>query len=153
DAVSADPLHRQYQEQGYAVLPGVVPAGLIDACLAAFEATVKPYRGPILRQSTERETHRLSAAGHIENGLLNCHIPGQCPPLDGFAERVLAIVTHERLQDAIQRLTGRPGAACMQTMVFDYSPATQAHQDCVYLDSVPSGGMIAAWIALEDIAE
>jgi phytanoyl-CoA hydroxylase len=89
----------------------------------------------------------------VVNGLLNCHIPGQCPPLDGFAQTVLAVITHTRLQAAIRRLTGRPGAACVQTMVFDYSPATMAHQDCVYLDTVPSGAMIAAWIALEDIPE
>ncbi|MEQ9642617.1 MAG: phytanoyl-CoA dioxygenase family protein [Alphaproteobacteria bacterium] len=148
-----DELFEQMRTQGWAVLRQVVPSEIVDACIAEYEATVKPYEGEALRQSTNPEKHILSEAGHIVNGLLNSHIPGQCPPLDSFSRTVLAVVTHDNLQAAIRRLSGRQTASCMQTMVFDFSPATMAHQDCVYLDSVPSGAMIAAWVALEDIAE
>jgi phytanoyl-CoA hydroxylase len=38
------------------------------------------------------------------------------------------------------------------SMFFDGNPVTWAHQDTYYLDSDPLGGMVAAWIAAEDIA-
>jgi phytanoyl-CoA hydroxylase len=41
----------------------------------------------------------------------------------------------------------------MQTMLFDANTETQSHQDYWYLDSVPNGHLLAAWIALEDIDE
>jgi phytanoyl-CoA hydroxylase len=38
-------------------------------------------------------------------------------------------------------------------MLIDANTATPPHQDCWYLDSVPNGHLLAAWIALEDIEE
>jgi phytanoyl-CoA hydroxylase len=38
-------------------------------------------------------------------------------------------------------------------MLFDANTETPPHQDWWYLDSVPNGNLIAAWIALEDIDE
>jgi phytanoyl-CoA dioxygenase PhyH len=37
--------------------------------------------------------------------------------------------------------------------LFDANTATPAHQDWWYLDSIPNGHLLAAWIALEDIEE
>ena len=52
--------------------------------------------------------------------------------------------------EALRRIAGFETFSLMQGMLFDLITATPAHQDWYYLDSVPSGNLIAAWIALED---
>jgi ectoine hydroxylase-related dioxygenase (phytanoyl-CoA dioxygenase family) len=37
--------------------------------------------------------------------------------------------------------------------LFDANTAAAAHQDWWYLDSIPNGHLLAAWIGLEDIEE
>jgi ectoine hydroxylase-related dioxygenase (phytanoyl-CoA dioxygenase family) len=38
-------------------------------------------------------------------------------------------------------------------MLFDRSVGTKVHQDSWYLDTLPQGGVVRAWIALEDITQ
>jgi len=59
----------------------------------------------------------------------------------------------EPMLSALREITGARDVRLMQSMLFDLNTATAPHQDCWYLDSVPSGRLLAAWIALEDIDE
>lgn len=60
---------------------------------------------------------------------------------------------HDSLHKVLTEITGSKEHNLMQTMLFDANTTTQPHQDWWYLDSVPSGHLIASWIAMEDIDE
>lgn len=147
-----DDIAQTFSEEGWLQAKAVIPHDLIDEFLRCFEREVKPHRGFLMRQSGQWERHSISAHGLMRNPLLQPHIRAMMPGLDGFVESLLAIATHSALHEICRRLAG--GAACrvMQSMLFEQSPATPAHQDNVYLDSEPPGHLFAAWIALEDIS-
>lgn len=141
----------KFSQEGWIVGTGLVPAPVVDPLGEAIEQRLKPYRGELLRQSNLWEIHRQDADGHIENPLLQCHIPEMLPGLEDVAEQILAMGTQEELRRALTELMGGRAPRLVQSMLFDKSPATPPHQDGVYLDSLPPGHLIAAWIALEDI--
>lgn len=144
--MSGDP---RYEAQGYVVRHRVVPDALIDACVEVYERDVLAYQQPLLRQSTFRERHALSADGAMTNALLNPHsLKG---PLEHAARAIRAITDCRPLADALTETTGFAAHSVLQTMMFEQS-ITEPHQDWVYLDSRPAGHLVAAWIALEDIS-
>src|SRR5690606_12992231 len=57
------------------------------------------------------------------------------------------------ITNTLQELTGAKSHNLMQSMLFDANAETPPHQDWWYLDTVPAGNLIAAWIAMEDIDE
>lgn len=145
-----DPSRQKYEQDGFCKFDGLVPAALADAAIEIYRRVVLPYDGVLMRQSGLFQKHRPSQYGHIQNTILNPHIAAHCPAIAEFSDACLEIVTHPNMQAALKTITG---SACnmMQTMMFDYSPGTAPHQDCVYLDSLPAGKLLGAWIALEDI--
>ena len=52
---------------------------------------------------------------------------------------------------ALKEVAHPDGHKLMQSMLFDSNTATPPHQDYWYLDSSPSGHLLAGWFALEDI--
>jgi phytanoyl-CoA hydroxylase len=140
-----------YEEYGYVVLRGLVPAAQLDGANAAFDREVLPSKRWIYRQATANpERHVLTAHGHMLNSILNLQSldPRHYAAFRGAAEQVL---THPAMQGALQALLGEPGKL-VQSMYFHGNPSTWPHQDTYYLDSEHIGAMTAAWIAAEDIA-
>jgi phytanoyl-CoA hydroxylase len=142
-------LRRYYDDQGYVVVRGLVPAELCDRAREAFQREVKPFGGYIYRQTTANpERHVLTEHGFMMNPILNVQdLPGTFPQ---FKSTALAIITHPRVQEAARALLGET-SRIVQSMYFDGNPATWPHQDTYYLDSSTIGRMAAAWIAVEDI--
>jgi phytanoyl-CoA hydroxylase len=145
-------LRRDFDAEGYVVVPGLIPGELCDRARAAFAAEVKPYTGPLYRQTTtgNPERHVFSGHGHLLNPILNIQSLRQSR-FPRFRAAGLEILTHPQLQRAALAILGEPGTI-VQSMYFEGNSATWAHQDAYYVDSAGPGGMIGAWIALEDIA-
>ncbi|MGE0723487.1 MAG: phytanoyl-CoA dioxygenase family protein [Alphaproteobacteria bacterium] len=141
----------RFQSEGYVVVRGLVPPAQCAAAAAAFDREVRPYPGFLYRQTTgEAERHRWTAGGHLINPLLNVQsLPAATFP--GFRAAGLAILTHAGMQQAGGAILGAP-PTLVQSMYFEGNPVTWAHQDSYYLDSERIGTMVAAWVAVEEIA-
>jgi phytanoyl-CoA hydroxylase len=144
-------LKARYDSDGYVVLPGVIPAGLIDAILEGFGRQIRDSRRPFYRQNSGKfERNELTTHGYVRQSFLDIH---DYPDFPGFSRDVLELFRHDPLHAALRELTGSPSLNLVQTMLFDANTATQPHQDWWYLDTVPSGHLAAVWVALEDIDE
>jgi phytanoyl-CoA hydroxylase len=141
-----------YKTHGYAVIRGAVEANACDQLKELWRKEVKPSRSFIYRQATARaERHLLNDKGWVMNPILNLQSvdPEEFPEFRRYgvehflAGRTLTTVLRSFLEDDPQ---------IVQSMYFEGNSATWEHQDTYYLDSENIGSMVAAWIALEDIA-
>ena len=65
-------IRRRFDDQGYVVVQALLPAALCERVRTAFAAEVKPYPGPLYRQtSAHPERHVLTERGYVLNPLLN----------------------------------------------------------------------------------
>ncbi len=140
-----------YRHHGYVVFPALVPHERIDALMARYRADISPSSSKFFRQNTNRyETNVMNPHGHVRQSFLDVHAYDSHP---AFQESTLQIYFSPEIRAALTSITGATKHNLMQSMLFDLNAATPPHQDWWYLDSVPGGGLLAAWIALEDIAE
>lgn len=139
-----------YHEQGYCVIRGLVPEALTVAARKAWDAEMKPYRGYVYRQATGKpEFNTINDRGFIMNPVLNL----QDLETRYFARlktAALEVYASAPLRAAVRAMIDAE-PKLVQSMYFEGNSATWAHQDTYYLDSEHIGGMVAAWIALEDI--
>jgi phytanoyl-CoA hydroxylase len=140
-----------YRDQGYVIARGLVPAALADEAVAAFEAEVKPFRGPILRQLTTRmEEHRFSPDGYMTNPILSVQDLSE-EQFPAFRRSSLAVLTCPQVQRVLRSLAGE-AVTCVESMYFESSArGTITHADGHFMDASVPGAMIASWYALEDI--
>ncbi len=136
---------------GYAIIESVMPAAKVDAVVDEYENVVKRYDKPLTRQNHAIEPHRFTEFGGLINTIVQPHCL-QPPELQRFSTLVLELLADPGLHDALRVVAGHPSFRLAQTMFFDHT-TTSPHQDWVYLDTLPNGYLIAAWIALEDIHE
>ena len=144
-------IRRYYDEFGYVVIRGAMPADAIDAANGAFDREVLRSRRFIYRQATAKaERHVYTDRGFMLNSILN---PQSMDPRDfpAFRAETTCIFARPELQNAVETVLGQPGKL-VQGMYFHGNPATWPHQDSYYLDSETIGTMTAVWIAMEDIA-
>jgi phytanoyl-CoA hydroxylase len=145
------PAQEYYEENGYYVYRNLVSSDLIDQLLRRFHDDIVPSKYPFFRQNTNRyETSRLTQHGYVQQSFLDIHDYKKFPE---FSQCAKEIYTSAEMRNALTEVTGFDAFHLMQTMLFDANTETQSHQDCWYLDSVPNGHLLAAWIALEDIDE
>jgi len=140
-----------YATHGYYLFRGLIPEALIDQVLARYAQDILPSDRPMFRQTSNRwEPHRRTPLGYMEQSLRDIHGYLDFPEFSAVVRQVMA--APEVLQ-ALTQLTGSSEHRVMQTFFFDLNAATPAHQDWYYLDSYPSGHLLAGWFALEDIEE
>ncbi|MFM7170346.1 MAG: phytanoyl-CoA dioxygenase family protein [Cyanobium sp.] len=145
--VSTKPL--SLKNDGYVVLREVIPGGLIDALLARLEEVKHSRRFRFRAQGTNSfEGPNLDELGNLRNSIQNPHLLGAVP---GFRQAVEAIVFSRPIHQALCAQLGEGTFVNWQTMLFDRSVGTKVHQDSWYLDTVPQGGVVGVWIALETI--
>jgi phytanoyl-CoA hydroxylase len=152
NTLTASPTDRAgYETHGYAVCRQLIDPTLIDQLVAQYQQTIVPSRYPFFRQDRNRyEPHQIDDHGHVQQSFLDIHDYQKFPE---FSHLVKQIVCSQAIQVALQQIAGSDRANVMQTMLFDANTATPPHQDWWYLDSVPNGHLLGAWIALEDIDE
>lgn len=144
-----------YASDGYCVVPGLVPQDLIEAVLSTYRRDILPSRDFFYRQAARWERNHLSRHGYVRNPFMGLHTydhpTGPASPKAPMAMVVRNLLCAEPFQWALTAITGAGSHRLMQSMLFDLNAETEAHQDAYYLDSLPNGHLIAAWIALEDI--
>jgi phytanoyl-CoA hydroxylase len=144
-------LRRYYNDNGYVVLRGLLPAEFCRRATTSFETEVKPFDGFLYRQASGNpERHVFTKEGLMLNPILSVQSLDR-RRFAGFRRAGLDLLTHANLQRAVAVILGEPGKL-VQSMYFDANPVTWAHQDTYYLDAEQIGRMTAAWIAAEDIA-
>jgi phytanoyl-CoA hydroxylase len=147
----ADTPQHYYETNGYYLWQNLIAADTIDELLRHYQQDVVPARKPFFRQNSSRyEVNRFSEYGHVTQSFLDIH---QFRDHLEFSRCALGIYTSAAVRGALQAVTGFESCNLMQTMLFDANTETWPHQDWWYLDSVPNGNLLAAWIALEDIDE
>ena len=67
-------------------------------------------------------------------------------------ERVKALMRHPKLMAALQERMGSE-VVPFQSINFHYGSEQQAHSDSIHMSTYPKGGLIAAWIALDDTTD
>jgi phytanoyl-CoA hydroxylase len=143
---------RQYfDKNGYFIFKGLIKESDMNALQLEYENTIKPSKRPFFRQSTNRwEKNRFNEYGYAQSSFLDIHDYVNSPV---FSEQARRLFCSPELRRALVAITGEQKHNLMQSMLFDQNTATPPHQDHYYLDSVPNGRLVAAWIALEDIEE
>ncbi len=140
-----------YAENGYYIFQKLIPDSLIDTLLNIYNSEILPSKNYFFRQSSNRwEKNRINEFGYCEESFLNVH---DYPNYPAFDAAIKKIIGSPQVREALTQLTGSPEHNLMQSMLFDLNAATPAHQDWYYLDSMPSGHLLAGWFALEDIHE
>ena len=139
------------KNDGYVVLREVIPADLIDTLLSRLEQVKHSRRFRFRAQGTNSfEGPNLDSHGNLRNSIQNPHLLGALP---GFRQAVEAIVFSQPIHQALSSQLGEGTFVNWQTMLFDRSVGTKVHQDSWYLDTVPQGGVVGTWIALENITQ
>src|SRR3546814_18127487 len=93
------------RRDGYAVVRGAMPTGLLDDAHIALRRDVLPYAGPLLRQNERREVNVVGPAGGLVNALIDIHRE-DAPQLRAYRRCVEAIVRSEER---------RVGKECVRT--------------------------------------
>ena len=150
-AHSSSYLADYYQQNGYVVVEGLVPREKVDALISRYDSEIGPSKAKFFRQNTSAyEVNRMTRAGHVIQSFLDIHNYKRFPE---FRKLALDIYFCDELMSALTEVTGSDRHNLMQSMLFDANAATPPHQDWWYLDTVPNGNLLGAWIALEDIQE
>jgi len=138
------------QRDGYVVLRQVIPTDWIDTLLSRLERVKRSRRFRFRAQGTNSfEGPLLDERGNLRNSIQNPHLLGALP---AFREAVEAILFSQPIHEALCAQLGEGTFVNWQTMLFDRSVGTKVHQDSWYLDTLPQGGVVGAWVALEDIS-
>ena len=144
-------LRQYYYEEGYCVYRNLIPQHLIDRLVEHYKRDIVPSDYSFFRQNTDAyEPNRYTEHGYVKQSFLDIH---DYEKFSAFSQCARDIFTNEIIRDALKTVTGFDNFNLMQTMLFDANTETIPHQDWWYLDSVPNGHLLGAWIALEDIDE
>jgi phytanoyl-CoA hydroxylase len=150
-AYAPDDYRSYYEENGYVVLPGLIPARLVDQLMALYRRDILESKTKFYRQNSDvYDLNRCTSHGHVIQSFLDIHNYKRFPE---FRQAALDLYFSPELLQGLSEVTGHPKHNLMQSMMFDANAATPPHQDWWYLDTVPSGQLLGAWIALEDIHE
>ncbi|AKG20946.1 phytanoyl-CoA dioxygenase family protein [Calothrix sp. 336/3] len=140
-----------YDENGYAVFKGLIPHELVERLMTLYCRKILPSKYPFFRQSNSKyEVNSVNEYGYVKQSFLDIHDYTNYPEFSAVAKEIFC---SNEMQMALKQLTDLESFNLMQTMLFDSNTETQPHQDWWYLDTVPNGNLVAAWIALEDIDE
>jgi hypothetical protein len=127
-------LCRQWAENGYVILPKLIPESLLNHAWQAYEHAVQ--RGAI--------TLLPESAG--DKDLL----PGRFLNPHKRVRSLCRIAKYEPLLRWLQRLLGYP-PRLLQTIASHKGSQQSAHSDSIHMTTYPLGYLAAAWVAFEDI--
>lgn len=147
----ANAIQDYYNSYGYVVIENLLSHSKIESFLKSYEEIKHSKRFIFFSQDTHLPIQpKLTPQGFIENSMLN---PADLKFWHKFSQSLEECLVDESVTNTLSLLSGAPSHIMMQNMFFDRSTGTVEHQDHYYLDSDPSGKMVAAWYALEDIHE
>lgn len=121
---------RDYQKNGFVVIPGLLPLSLIDQTRR--DAEEKAFN-PDYSIKTQRDDRRIQDFWMVSD-----------------ASKQLAC--YPALLEILEIFYGRE-AIPFQTLNFRYGSQQRAHSDTIHFSSLPAKFMCGVWVALEDITE
>jgi ectoine hydroxylase-related dioxygenase (phytanoyl-CoA dioxygenase family) len=121
-------LAKEYRENGYVVIPGLIPQSLIDQTKSDAENKGFNTDFPI---KTFRNKERVQDLWQVSD-----------------ASKELACFP--KVLDYLKLLYGRKPVP-FQTLNFKYGTQQKAHSDTIHFSSLPARFMCGVWVALEDI--
>jgi phytanoyl-CoA hydroxylase len=148
---SAHAFRAYFEREGFIVIRNALDTTLCESAKQAFLTEMLPARHALFvrHASGAHERHVYTEQGFMKFPVMNIQdVPGKHYP--GFKRHGLALLTHQKVQQAIKVLFGEAGQL-VHTMYFDGNQATWAHRDGHYIDSHQAGHMVGIWIAAEDI--
>tara|TARA_B100001093_G_C26841401_1_gene1020744 strand:- start:336 stop:1340 length:1005 start_codon:yes stop_codon:yes gene_type:complete len=140
-----------YNDNGYVIFSNCLSKKDSDEIRRTWDASIKPYRGTIYRQTTAKaEKNKFNENNWIMNPVLN--LQSLNPNLFGALRKIVEtkVFTNVVICNALKTILGEK-PKIVQSMYFEGNSATWEHQDSYYLDSVKIGKMTAGWLALEEI--
>lgn len=139
-----------YKENGYVIFSRLLAHDKIDAFMRVYEQTKGDRMVVFSTQSTHRPMVFVpDEYGHIPESMEN---PTHLALTPTFCRSVRECILSKEISEGLTVVDGQPDHVLWQSMFFDKSTGTVEHQDTWYLDTVPRGGVIGTWMALEDIA-
>lgn len=148
-ANQTEDIKKYYTENGYVIIEKLIPDTKVNQVMNCYEKFKKQKRYLFRSQDTNRpELLQINSEGLIEHSILD---PKDLAFSSGFSSAVEEYITDEGVGDMLTVLSEKQKHIIWQSMFFDKSTGTVAHQDHYYLDTLPDGNLIAAWYALEDI--
>jgi phytanoyl-CoA hydroxylase len=146
-----DDLKAYYDEHGYVICRGLINDIAVDRVMQAYKADILHSKSKFFRQNENKyNQNRVTSHGFVEQSFLDPHNYKRFPE---FRSALMDLYFSSEMRVSLSRLTGANEHNLMQSMFFDANAATPPHQDWWYLDTVPLGNLLGAWIALEDIEE
>jgi len=125
-----DKLVREYRENGFVVISGLLPQSLIDRTREDVE---KKAFDPNFPLNTQRNNVRVQDFWQA-------------------SEASKELACYPQLLAMLELLYGRP-AVPFQTLNFSEGSQQRAHSDTIHFSSLPAKFMCGVWVALEDITE
>ncbi|MDJ0510393.1 MAG: phytanoyl-CoA dioxygenase family protein [Crocosphaera sp.] len=139
-----------YDNNGYVIVSQLLQEKQLENFFDEYQLfKARPFQVFRSQDTNQAELLWTNRHGFLEHSILN--------PLDdlpfarSFAQAVESCFICSNVAEILGLLSGKDIHSIWQTMFFDKSTGTVAHQDHYYLDTEPPGNMIAAWFALEDI--
>jgi phytanoyl-CoA hydroxylase len=140
-----------YEENGYVIVKDAISKNKITDFINKYESFKVSKNYFFRSQDTNRpEKLSINEEGFIERSILN---PIELVFQKDFCKSASSIICSDSISQILRTLTDKQKHVVWQTMFFDKSTGTVAHQDHYYLDSDPAGNLVACWYALEDIQE
>ncbi|MDF5729530.1 MAG: phytanoyl-CoA dioxygenase family protein [Rhizonema sp. PD38] len=142
-------IKQYYNQNGYVIVSKLLDEDIIDAFLMQYNHFKSRHFYVFRSQDTnQRELLQTDDQGFIKRSIIN---PKNLLFAQGFTSTVEKCFTSKAVAETLNVLSGKDKHTIWQTMFFDKSTGTVAHQDHYYLDTEPAGHLLAAWFALEDI--
>lgn len=127
-------LYRKWAEDGYVILPKLIPDALLDASWQAYEKAV----------------HSGAITLPPEPAADGDSLPGRFLNPHKKVSEFCRVAKHTGLMQWLQKLLGHP-AKLLQTIASHKGSQQSAHSDSIHMTTYPLGYLAAAWIAFEDI--
>lgn len=121
---------REYQQNGYVVIPGILPESLIDR--TRIDAEEKAFN-PDFPIKTQRDERRVQDFWKV-------------------SEASKELACHPKILEMLSLFYGREPIP-FQTLNFKFGSQQRAHSDTIHFSSLPAKFMCGVWVALEDITE
>ena len=141
-----------YDKNGYVIAKSLIQKELIDKVLFDLEQSKRGSRRYFTQSTHSWERFsNLTEEGFLVESIQTPTKQFSAGPLRKSVEK---LIVSKSLSEKLSLLSGGfDKFVVWQNMLFDKSTGTVDHADTWYLDTMPKGLMIAAWIALEDIHE
>lgn len=142
-------IQEYFDQNGYVIISKLLGEELIDAFLKEYNR-FKSKRFYVFRSqdTNDCELMRPNQQNLLEHSIL---APHELLFAKGFTNTSEKCITSPPVSQVLKTLSRREKHTVWQSMFFDKSTGTVAHQDHYYLDTEPAGHLIAAWFALENI--